>query len=53
VIFYTAVGGLRACFMASYIHTAILMLALLTFKVYASSAEVIGSPGKARSFSRC
>ena len=48
VILYTAAGGLKATFMASYIHTAILYLALLifTFKIYASSEAAIGSPSK-------
>jgi urea-proton symporter len=48
VILYTAAGGLKATFMASYIHTAILYIALVifTFKIYASSEPGVGSPGK-------
>lgn len=48
VIFYTAAGGLKATFMASYAHTAVVYIALLifTFSIYASDAEVIGSPAK-------
>ena len=41
---------MQATFMASYIHTAILYIALLifTFKIYASSEDGIGSPAKVR-----
>ena len=48
VILYTAAGGLKATFMASYVHTAIVYIALLifTFTIYASSETNIGSPGK-------
>jgi urea-proton symporter len=50
VILYTAAGGLKATFMASYIHTAIVYIALLifTFSIYGSSEDVIGSPSKVR-----
>ena len=48
VILYTAAGGLKATFMASYIHTGILYIALLifTFKIYASTEPGLGSPSK-------
>lgn len=48
VVLYTAAGGLKATFMASYVHTAIVYIALLifTFLIYASSEENIGSPAK-------
>lgn len=48
VILYTAAGGLKATFMASYVHTAIVYIALLvfTFIIYASSETNIGSPSK-------
>lgn len=51
VILYTAAGGLKATFMASYVHTAIVYIALLifTFIIYASSEPGIGSPSKVRS----
>ena len=47
VIAYTMAGGLKATFMASYIHTAIIFVILLTFimLVYASGDEPLGSPG--------
>merc|ERR1719504_8975 len=47
VIAYTMAGGLKATFMASYIHTAIIFVILLTFimLVYASGEEPLGSPG--------
>ena len=48
VIAYTMAGGLKATFMASYIHTAIIFVILLTFilLVYTSGEEPLGSPGK-------
>ena len=47
VIAYTMAGGLKATFMASYIHTAIIFVILLTFilLVYTSGEEPLGSPG--------
>merc|ERR1711966_5829 len=41
-------GGLKATFMASYLHTAIIFAVLVTFlfKVYASSDDLVGSPSK-------
>lgn len=50
VILYTAAGGLKATFMASYVHTGIVMIALLifTFQIYASGQENIGSPSAVR-----
>lgn len=47
VIFYTAAGGLKATFIASYVHTAIIYIVLVTFTmlVYAASDD-LGSPGK-------
>lgn len=46
VILYTAAGGLKATFMASYIHTSIVYIALLIFmfKIYASDEQGLGSP---------
>jgi SSS family transporter len=48
VIAYTMAGGLKATFMASYIHTAIIFVILLTFilLVYTSGEEPLGSPSK-------
>ena len=49
VIAYTMAGGLKATFMASYIHTAIIFVILLTFivLVYLSDdGDPLGSPGK-------
>merc|ERR1712147_208846 len=48
VIVYTMAGGLKATFMASYLHTAIIFAVLVTFlfKVYASSDDLVGSPSK-------
>eukprot|EP00892_Ulva_mutabilis_P007270 jgi/Ulvmu1/4915/UM201_0007.1 len=48
VILYTAAGGLKATFMASYIHTSIVYIALVIFifKIYASDEATIGSPSK-------
>lgn len=45
VILYTAAGGLKATFMASYVHTAILYIALclFAFGIYATSDD-LGSP---------
>lgn len=50
VIFYTAAGGLKATFMASYIHTGILYIALciFVFGIYVTDAAGLGSPGKVR-----
>eukprot|EP00803_Ostreobium_quekettii_P003267 evm.model.scf_1162.4 EVM.evm.TU.scf_1162.4 scf_1162:26896-29628(+) len=47
VILYTAAGGLKATFLASYIHTSIIFIALciFTFQIYAHSDD-LGSPGK-------
>jgi urea-proton symporter len=50
VILYTAAGGLKATFMASYVHTSLVMIALLifTFQIYASNHTNIGSPAAVR-----
>eukprot|EP01025_Chloroclados_australasicus_P032562 TRINITY_DN329_c0_g3_i3.p1 TRINITY_DN329_c0_g3~~TRINITY_DN329_c0_g3_i3.p1 ORF type:complete len:665 (-),score=74.41 TRINITY_DN329_c0_g3_i3:419-2413(-) len=47
VIVYTAAGGLKATFIASYIHTAIIyvVLCIFMFQVYATSDD-LGSIGK-------
>jgi len=47
VILYTAAGGLKATFLASYIHTSIIFIALciFTFQIYAHSDD-LGSPGE-------
>jgi SSS family transporter len=47
VIAYTMSGGLKATFLASYIHTAIIFVILLTFilLVYVSDTAPLGSPG--------
>lgn len=47
VIIYTMAGGLKATFMASYIHTAVIMLILLSFVivVYITDDD-LGSPKK-------
>lgn len=47
VILYTAAGGLKATFLASYIHTTIIFIALLVFifQIYATN-EDLGSPAK-------
>eukprot|EP01025_Chloroclados_australasicus_P054480 TRINITY_DN645_c0_g1_i2.p1 TRINITY_DN645_c0_g1~~TRINITY_DN645_c0_g1_i2.p1 ORF type:complete len:669 (-),score=98.15 TRINITY_DN645_c0_g1_i2:461-2467(-) len=47
VIVYTFAGGLKATFIASYIHTAIIyiVLCIFMFQVYATSAD-LGSIGK-------
>ena len=47
VIAYTMAGGLKATFMASYLHTAVIFVILLTFVllVYTSGEEPLGSPG--------
>lgn len=48
VIVYTMAGGLKATFMASYLHTAIIFAVLVTFlfTVYASDDDLVGSPKK-------
>jgi len=48
VIVYTMAGGLKATFMASYLHTAIIFAVLVTFlfAVYASDDDLVGSPKK-------
>ena len=48
VIAYTVAGGLKATFMASYLHTAIIFAVLVTFlfTVYASDDDLVGSPKK-------
>ena len=45
VIAYTVAGGLKATFMAGYIHTAIIMVALcvFVFAIYAGSDDYVGS----------
>lgn len=55
VIFYTAAGGLKATFMASYIHTGILYIALciFVFGIYVTDAAGLGSPGKVRRLNFC
>lgn len=47
IILYTAAGGLKATFLASYIHTTIIFIALLIFifQIYASHDD-LGSPSK-------
>merc|ERR1711990_1432808 len=47
-IVYTMAGGLKATFMASYLHTAIIFAVLVTFlfTVYASDDDLVGSPKK-------
>lgn len=47
VIVYTAAGGLKATFMASYIHTSIIYVALVIFifTIYVTSDD-LGSPSK-------
>ena len=49
VIAYTMAGGLKATFLASYIHTAIIFGILITFiyVVYAGASDKgLGSPSK-------
>jgi len=48
VILYTAVGGLKATFMASCINSwyVLVMLCLFSLSVYASGDAVLGSPAK-------
>ncbi|CAM9212257.1 unnamed protein product [Sphacelaria rigidula] len=48
VIAYTMAGGLKATFLASYTHTAVLFVALLifVFVIYTGSDEFVGSPGR-------
>jgi Na+/proline symporter len=47
VMFYTAHGGLKATFMASWIHVTIIYIALVvyTFSIYTANKD-LGSPGK-------
>lgn len=47
VILYTAIGGLKATFMSSYIHTVYIYVVLCVFSitVYGTSPD-LGSPGK-------
>lgn len=47
VVFYTALGGLKATFVSDWIHTVIIygMLIATSYRVYCSS-PLIGSPGK-------
>ncbi|GAX77380.1 hypothetical protein CEUSTIGMA_g4826.t1 [Chlamydomonas eustigma] len=47
VMFYTAHGGLKATFMASWVHVTIIYIALIvyTFSIYAVNGD-LGSPGK-------
>lgn len=47
IILYTAAGGLKATFLASYIHTTIIFIALLIFifQIYATHKD-LGSPYK-------
>ena len=49
VIMYTCAGGLKATFIASYVHTVILYLALCIFSltVYTTCPD-LGSPSKVR-----
>ncbi len=44
---YTAIGGLKATFMSSYVHTVYIYVVLCMFSimVYATSPD-LGSPGK-------
>ncbi|CAM9717321.1 unnamed protein product [Discosporangium mesarthrocarpum] len=46
VIAYTMAGGLKATFLASYIHTAIIFAALIifVFYIYAGPTKFVGSP---------
>jgi Na+/proline symporter len=45
VLVYTAVGGLRATFFASYIHTTVIFVVLVTFgfSVYTGDTDSLGS----------
>ncbi|CAM9717132.1 unnamed protein product [Choristocarpus tenellus] len=47
VIAYTMAGGLKATFLASYIHTAIIfaVLCIFVFYIYAGPEKYVGSPG--------
>ena len=46
VVMYTLAGGLKATFVASYLHTVIIMIALCIFMflVYANPDSMLGSP---------
>jgi len=48
VMFYTAHGGLKATFLASWFNTAVIMISMciFIFSVYASPNSDLGSPGK-------
>jgi Na+/proline symporter len=45
VMFYTAHGGLKACFIAAWAHVAVIYIALITFSfmIYASPTSSLGS----------
>ncbi|CAM9338301.1 unnamed protein product [Choristocarpus tenellus] len=47
VIAYTMAGGLKATFLASYIHTSIIfvVLCIFVFYIYAGPDKYVGSPG--------
>ena len=49
IILYTVAGGLKATFIASYVHTVIIYVALCIFSlsVYATCPQ-LGSPGVVR-----
>ena len=49
IILYTVAGGLKATFIASYVHTVIIYVALciFSFSVYATCPQ-LGSPGVVR-----
>ena len=49
IILYTVAGGLKATFIASYVHTVIIYFALciFSFAVYATCPQ-LGSPGIVR-----
>ena len=51
IILYTVAGGLKATFIASYVHTVIIYFALCIFSltVYTSSPQ-LGSPGVVRAW---
>jgi len=46
VVFYTLVGGLKATFLAGYIHTSIIMVGLCVFvtAVYTLEGDILGGP---------
>lgn len=48
VVTYTVMGGLKATFISSYLHTVIIFITLnlFVFKVYSSSVYPLGSIGK-------